>query len=152
MAIMMFVMLVNMKRYQRVLLVSVLHIKHPTRSPEMEPMWSPQKRPMRSPQTEPMRSPQTEPMRSPETDPMWSQQTEPTQSPEMDPMRSPQTGARAHAPWPPPVELDAEGQALRERLRVFRTQAVKKNYKGLPPCDSLNRTYLGLVQRPHDCF
>jgi hypothetical protein len=27
------------------------------------------------------------------------------------------------------VELDAEGQALRERLRAFRTQAVRKNYK-----------------------
>ena len=44
-------------------------------------------------------------------------------------MRSPQTGARAHAPRPPPVELDAEGQALRERFRAFRTQAMRKNYK-----------------------
>jgi hypothetical protein len=44
-------------------------------------------------------------------------------------MRSPQTGALAHAPRPPPVELDAKGQALRERLRAFRTQAVRKNYK-----------------------
>ena len=44
-------------------------------------------------------------------------------------MRSPQTGARTRAPRPPPVELDAEGQALRERLRAFRTQAVRKNYK-----------------------
>ena len=52
-----------------------------------------------------------------------------TRSPEMDPIRSPQTGARAHAPRPLPVELDAEGQALRERLRAFRTQAVTKNYK-----------------------
>jgi hypothetical protein len=53
----------------------------------------------------------------------------------MDPMRSPQTGARARAPWPPPDELDAEGQALHKRLRVFRTQAVRKNYKvsTLPP-------------------
>jgi hypothetical protein len=41
-------------------------------------------------------------------------------------MRFPQTGARAHAPRPPPVELDAEGQALRERLRAFRMQAVRK--------------------------
>jgi hypothetical protein len=40
----------------------------------------------------------------------------------------------ARAPKPP-VELDAEGQALRERLRVFRTQAVRKHYKvsTLPP-------------------
>ena len=28
----------------------------------------------------------------------------------------------------------------------------EKNYKGLPPCDSLNRTYLGLVQRPLESF
>jgi hypothetical protein len=28
----------------------------------------------------------------------------------------------------------------------------EKNYKGLPPCDSLNRTYLALVQRPHESF
>jgi hypothetical protein len=28
----------------------------------------------------------------------------------------------------------------------------EKNYKGLPPCDSLNRTYLGLVQRPRESF
>jgi hypothetical protein len=42
--------------------------------------------------------------------------------------RSPQTGARARAPRPPPVKLDADGQALRERLRAFRTQAVRKNY------------------------
>ncbi|GMI41525.1 hypothetical protein TrCOL_g11341 [Triparma columacea] len=62
---------------------------------------------MRSPQKRPMRSPQTEPKRLPET----------------DPMRSPQTSARVHVPWPPPVELDAEGQALRKRLRTFRTQA-----------------------------
>jgi hypothetical protein len=50
-------------------------------------------------------------------------------------MRSPQTGARTHARRLPPVELDAEGQALRERLRAFRTQAVRKNYKVLtrPP-------------------
>jgi hypothetical protein len=44
-------------------------------------------------------------------------------------MRSPQTGARVRAPWLSPVELDAEGQAIRERLHVFRTQAVRKNYK-----------------------
>jgi hypothetical protein len=31
-----------------------------------------------------------------------------------DPMRSPR---------PPPVEIDAKGQALSERLRAFRTQA-----------------------------
>jgi hypothetical protein len=68
-----------------------------------------------------MLSPQTEPTRSP--------QTEPTRSPGTDPLRSPQTGARGHAPRPPPVELDAEGQALRERLRTFRKQAVRKNYK-----------------------
>ena len=46
----------------------------------------------------------------------------------------------------------AAAAALRERLHTFRTQAVRKNYKGLPPCDSLNRTYLGLVQRPHESF
>jgi hypothetical protein len=44
-------------------------------------------------------------------------------------MRSPQTGVRVCAPRPPPVELDAEGQALHKRLRTFRTQAVRKNYK-----------------------
>jgi hypothetical protein len=49
--------------------------------------------------------------------------------PQKRPMRSPQTGTRVRAPQPPPVELDAEGQALRERLRAFRTQAVRKNYK-----------------------
>ena len=68
-------------------------------------------------------------MRSPQKLPMRSPQTEPTRSLEMDPMRSPQTGARVRAPRPPPVELDAEGQALRKRLRTFRTQAVRKNYK-----------------------
>jgi hypothetical protein len=47
----------------------------------------------------------------------------------MDPMRSPETGAHTRAPRPPPIELDAEGQALHERLRTFRTQAVRKNYK-----------------------
>jgi hypothetical protein len=84
---------------------------------------------MRSPQKRPMVSPQTEPTRSPQKRPMVSPQTEPTRSLEMDPMRSPQTGARVHAPRPPPVELDAKGQALHERLRAFRTQAVRKNYK-----------------------
>ena len=59
-------------------------------------------------------------MRSPQKRPMRSPQTEPTQWPETDPMRSPR---------PPPVELDAKGQALSERLHAFRTQAVKKNYK-----------------------
>jgi hypothetical protein len=59
--------------------------------------------------------------RSPETEAMRSQET--------DPMRSPQTGASTRAPRPPPVELDAEGQSLGERLRAFRTQAVRKNYK-----------------------
>jgi hypothetical protein len=34
-----------------------------------------------------------------------------------------------HALRPPPVELYTEGQALRERLSAFRTQAVRKNYK-----------------------
>ena len=72
-------------------------------------------------------------MRSPQKRPTWSPQTEPTRSPETDPMRSPQTGARACAPRPPPVELDAEGQALRERLRAFRTQAVKKTTRVFPP-------------------
>ena len=28
----------------------------------------------------------------------------------------------------------------------------EKKYKGRPPSDSLNRTYLGLVQRPHESF
>ena len=99
---------------------------------------------MRSPETDLKRSPQTEPTRSP--------QTEPTRLPEMDPMRSPQTGTRVHAPQPPPIELDAEGQALRERLRAFRMQAVKKNYMGLHPYNPLKRTYLGLVQRPRESF
>ena len=75
-------------------------------------MLLPQKRPMRSPQTEPTRSPQTEPTRSPET----------------DPMQAPQTGMRTRASRPLPVELGAEGQALRERLRAFRTQDWRKNY------------------------
>ena len=44
-------------------------------------------------------------------------------------MQSPQTGTRVHAPRPPPVELDAEGQALCERLSAFRTQAVGKTTK-----------------------
>ena len=65
-------------------------------------------------------------MRSPQKRPMRSPQTEPTQSPETDPMRLPQTGVCARAPRPPPVELDAEGLALRERLHAFRTQAVTK--------------------------
>jgi len=39
-----------------------------------------------------------------------------------------QTGMYTRAPRLPPVELGAEGQALRERLRAFRTQAVRKNY------------------------
>jgi hypothetical protein len=39
-------------------------------------------------------------------------------------MRSPQTGVRARAPRPPPVELDAEGQTLRERLYAFRLKRV----------------------------
>ena len=80
---------------------------------ETEPMRSPQKRPMRSPLKRPMRLPQKRPMRSLE----------------MDPMQSPQTGAHVRAPRPPPVELNAEGQALRKRLRAFRTQAMRKNYK-----------------------
>ena len=41
--------------------------------------------------------------------------------------------ARAHAPWPPPVELNAEGQALRERLRAFHTQAVRNTTRVPPP-------------------
>ena len=52
-----------------------------------------------------------------------------TWSPETDPMRSPQTGVRTRAPRLLPVELDAEGQTLRERLRAFRTQAVRKTTK-----------------------
>ena len=32
-----------------------------------------------------------------------------------------------------PIELVAEGQALRERLRAFRTQAVRKNTRVSPP-------------------
>jgi hypothetical protein len=83
-----------------------------TRAPRCH-MRSPQKRPMQSLQTEPTRSPGTDPIRSLET----------------DPMRLPQTGAPAHAPRPSPVELGVEGQALRQRLRAFRTQAVRKNYK-----------------------
>jgi hypothetical protein len=70
-------------------------------------------------------------------------------------MRSLQTGARACVPRPPPIENDAEGQGIRERLRAFRafrTQAVKKNYKGLPPYNPLKQTYLGLVQRPRESF
>ena len=84
---------------------------------------------MRSPETEPMRSPETEPIRSPQKRPMRLPQTEPTRWPEKDPMRSPQTGACTHAPQPPPVELDAEGQSLGEWLRAFRMQAVRKTIK-----------------------
>ena len=65
-------------------------------------------------------------------------------SPQKRPMRLPQTGARAHA-RPPLVELDTEGQALRERLRAFRTQAVRKNYKAStrpPPTIPLSRRVL----------
>jgi hypothetical protein len=40
-----------------------------------------------------------------------------------------QTGVCTRAPRLPPVELGAEGLALRKRLRAFRTQAVRKNYK-----------------------
>jgi hypothetical protein len=65
-------------------------------------------------------------MRSPETDPMWS----------------PQTGARTRAPRSPPVELDTEGQALRERLRAFRTQAVRKNTKFQRALPRLSRSPL----------
>jgi hypothetical protein len=56
-------------------------------------------------------------------------------SPQKRPMQSPQTGARARALRPQPVKLDAEGQALREQLRAFHTQAVRKNYNvsTLPP-------------------
>jgi hypothetical protein len=68
-------------------------------------------------------------MRSPQKRPMRSPQTEPTRSLEMDPMQSPQTGAHVRAPRPPPVKLVAEGQALRERLRTFHTQAVRKTTK-----------------------
>ena len=82
-------------------------------------------------------------------------------------MRSPQTNARAHVPRPPPVELDAEGQALRERLRAFRTQAVSKNTKfhhALPrlsrsPLEYYNVFFFSssqrtthLVRRHHDHF
>jgi hypothetical protein len=68
-------------------------------------------------------------MRSPETEPMRSLEMDPMQSLEMDPMRLPQTGACACVLRPPPIELDAEGQALRERLRAFRTQALRKTTK-----------------------
>ena len=44
-------------------------------------------------------------------------------------MRLLQTGMFTRAPRLPPVELGAEGQALHKRLRAFRTQAVRKNYK-----------------------
>ena len=57
------------------------------------------------------------------------------QSPETDPMRSPQTGARTRSQRLLPVELDAEGQTLRERLRAFRTQAVRK----LQSCNASSR-------------
>ena len=90
-------------------------------------------------------------MRSPQKRPMRSPQMEPTRSPETNPMRSLQTGARACVPRPPPIENDAEGKALRA-FRAFRTQAVKKNYKGLSPYNTLKRTYLGLVQRPRESF
>ena len=80
-------------------------------------------------QTDPTRSPQTETMRSPGTDPTQSPGMVPTRSPEADPMRLLQTSVCTRAPRLPPVELGAEGQALRKRLRAFRTQAVRKNYK-----------------------
>ena len=105
------------------------------RSPEMKPVRSPEMEPVRSPQKRPMRSPQKRPMRSP--------QTEPTRSPETDPMRSPQTGGRTCVPRPLPVELNAEGQALRERLRTVEI-------KGLRPYNPLTRTHL--VRRPHEVF
>ena len=73
---------------------------------------------------------------------MRSPQTEPTQSPETDPMQSPQTGARARVSRPLPVELDAEGQALRERLRAFHTQAVRKNTKFQRALPRLSRSPL----------
>ena len=80
-----------------------------------------------------MRSPEMEPVRSPQKCPMRLPQTEPTQSPETDPMRSPQTGVCARELRPPPVEHDAEGQALRKRLRAFHTQAVTKTPRVSPP-------------------
>ena len=70
-----------------------------------------------------------EPMRSPQKRPHAVAADGTHAVAEMDPMRSPETGAHTRAPRPPPVELDAEGQALRKRLRAFRTQAVRKNYK-----------------------
>ena len=89
-----------------------------------------------------MRSPETEPMRSLQTEPARLLETEPTRLLETDPMQSPQTGTRTRALRPPPIELDAEGQALCKRLRAFRTQAVRKTYKvsrALPrlPCSPL---------------
>jgi hypothetical protein len=54
---------------------------------------------------------------------------DPMRSPETDPMQLLQTGVCTRTPQLPPVELGAEGQALRKRLRAFRTQAVRKNYK-----------------------
>ena len=72
-------------------------------------------------------------MWSPQKRPMWSSQTEPMRLQEMDPVQSPQTGVHTRAPRPPPVELDAEGQALREWFRTFRTQAVIKTTRVSPP-------------------
>ena len=97
------------------------------------------------------RSPQKRPMRSPQT----------------GSTRSPETGVRVHAPRPPPVELDAEGQALCEQLRTFRTQAVSKNtkfHRALPqlsrsPLEYQNVLFFSssqltthLVRRPRDHF
>ena len=89
-----------------------------------------------------MRSPQKRPMRSAQTEPTRSLETEPTRSPETDPMRSPQTGARACALQPPPLKLDADGQALRERLCAFRTQAMKKITKSQRALPRLSRSPL----------
>ena len=54
--------------------------------------------------------------------------------------RGPARRARRRGPGPP-----------RTAPRVPHAGG-EKNYKGLPPCDSLNQTYLGLVQRPHESF
>ena len=50
-----------------------------------------------------------------------------------DPMRSPR---------PPPVKLDAKGQALSERLHAFHTQAVRKNTKFQRALPRLSRSPL----------
>ena len=83
-----------------------------------------------------MRSPEAELVRSLETEPSGRRNSAPCGRRRQNPrgrQRQIQCDclrpARTRAPRPPPIELDAEGQALRKRLRAFRTQAVRKNYK-----------------------